>query len=123
MKNEHETPRSARTYHRQIEEALNDSFQRRTLDKFAVEYRASRDKVFEEIDGRGLIRQIADMKDDAARHIEELYARFKSTLSHRPYRAVRNVDIFFYKSDIHGVPGLYPQYPQYPQFSPVCSPL
>ena len=63
MKNEHETPRSTRTYHRQIEEALNDSFQRRTLDKFAVEYRASRDKVFEEIDGRGLIRQIADMKD------------------------------------------------------------
>ena len=83
MKNEHETPRSARTYHRQIEEALNDSFQRRTLDKFAVEYRASRDKVFEEIDGRGLIRQIADMKDDAAKHVEELYARFKAEAEKR----------------------------------------
>ena len=81
MKTAHESPRTARAYHRQIDEALNDSFQRRTLDKFAVEYRASRDKVFEEIDGRGLIRRIADMKDDAARHIEELYAQFTEQLS------------------------------------------
>ena len=78
MKTAHESPRSARAYHQQIEEALNDSFQRRTLDKFAVEYRASRDKVFEEVDGRGLIRQIADMKDAAAKHIDELYAQFKA---------------------------------------------
>ncbi len=83
MKTAHESPRTARAYHRQIDEALNDSFQRRTLDKFAVEYRASRDKVFEEIDGRGLIRRIADMKDDAARHIEELYARFKAEAEKR----------------------------------------
>ncbi len=83
MKTEHESPRSARAYHRQIEEALSDSFQRRTLDKFAVEYRASRDKVFEEVDGRGLIRQIADMKDDAARRIDELYERFKSEAEKR----------------------------------------
>ena len=83
MKTAHESPRTARAYHRQIDEALKDSFQRRTLDKFAVEYRASRDKVFEEIDGRGLIRQIADMKDDAARHVEELYARFKAEAEKR----------------------------------------
>ena len=83
MKTAHESPRTSRAYHRQINEALNDSFQRRTLDKFAVEYRASRDKVFEEIDGRGLIRRIADMKDDAARHIEELYARFKAEAEKR----------------------------------------
>ena len=79
----HESPRSARAYHRQIEEALNDSFQRRTLDKFAVEYRASRDKVFEEVDGRELIRRIADVKDAAAQHIEELYAQFKSEAEKR----------------------------------------
>ena len=77
MKKAHESPRSARDYHRQIEEALQDSFQRRTLDKFAIEYRASRDKVFEEVDGRELIRRIADVKDNAAQHIEELYAQFK----------------------------------------------
>ena len=83
MKTAHESPRSARTYHRQIEEALNDSFQRRTLDKFAVEYRASRDKVFEEVDGRELIRRIADVKDSAAQHIEELYAQFKAEAEKR----------------------------------------
>ena len=83
MENANESPRTARAYHRQIEEALNDSFQRRTLDKFAVEYRASRDKVFEEIDGRGLIRQIADMKDAAAQRIDELYAQFKAEAERR----------------------------------------
>ena len=70
MKTANEPPRSARAYHRQIAEALHDEFQRRTLDKFAVEYRASRDRVFEEIDGPGLIRRIADMKDAAARRID-----------------------------------------------------
>ena len=79
----HESPRSARAYHHQIEEALNDSFQRRTLDKFAVEYRASRDKVFEEVDGRELIRRIADVKDAAAQHIEELYTQFKAEAEKR----------------------------------------
>ena len=72
MNSQDRSPRSARAYHHQIEEALNDSFQRRTLDKFAVEYRASRDTVFEEVDGRELIRRIADVKDVAAQHIEEL---------------------------------------------------
>ncbi len=92
MKTEHESPRSARAYHRQIEEALNDSFQRRTLDKFAVEYRASRDKVFEEIDGRGLIRRIADMKDNAARRIDELYEQFKEEAEKRGVTVHRAAD-------------------------------
>ena len=36
MNSQDRSPRSSRAYHHQIEEALNDSFQRRTLDKFAV---------------------------------------------------------------------------------------
>ena len=83
MNSQDRSPRSSRAYHHQIEEALNDSFQRRTLDKFAVEYRASRDKVFEEVDGRELIRRIADVKDAAAQHIEELYAQFKAEAEKR----------------------------------------
>ena len=61
------------SYAREIEEALKDGFLRRTLDKFAVEYRAGRDRVFAEVDERRLIQRIADVKDDAARHMEELY--------------------------------------------------
>ena len=68
---------SPRAYHREIAEALDDTFLRRVLDLFAVEYRASRDRVFKEVDGPALIRAIADMKDAAARDLESLYARFK----------------------------------------------
>ena len=71
------------SYKRDIKAALNDSFLRRTLDKFAVEYRAGRDRVFSEVDERGLIRRIADVKDAAAQHTEELYARFKEESERR----------------------------------------
>ena len=71
------------SYKREIKAALNDSFLRRTLDKFAVEYRAGRDRVFSEVDERGLIRRIADVKDAAAQHTEELYARFKEEAERR----------------------------------------
>ena len=46
---ERTSPNSSSEYDRQISDALNDSFLRKTLDKFAVEYRASRDSVFEEM--------------------------------------------------------------------------
>ncbi len=78
-----QSPRSAGAYHHMIDEALNDDFLRRTLDKFAVEYRASRDKVFSEIEGADLIRQIADKKDWCAQHLEELYEQFKAEAERR----------------------------------------
>ena len=71
------------SYAREIEEALKDGFLRRTLDKFAVEYRAGRDRVFAEVDERGLIQRIADVKDDAARRMEELYERFRAEAEKR----------------------------------------
>ena len=79
----HTPPASNRDYHRQIADSLADSFLRRTLDKFAVEYRASRDKVFSEVAERELIGRIAEVKDSAAKHIEELYARFKQEAERR----------------------------------------
>ena len=57
-------------YHKDIDSALEDTFLRRTLDTFAVAYRANREAIFKEVDERGLIRQIADAKDDACRHME-----------------------------------------------------
>ena len=73
----HESRRTPSDYRRQIAAALDDSFLRRTLDKFAVEYRASRDAVFSEIDGESAIKRIADTKDATARRLEELYRQFK----------------------------------------------
>lgn len=69
---------SSRAYHSEIAAALEDSFLRRTLDKFAVEYRESRTRAFSEIDGPALIRAIADVKDAAARDLDALYSRFKA---------------------------------------------
>jgi len=71
------------SYAHEIEEALKDGFLRRTLDKFAVEYRAGRDRVFAEVDERALIQRIADVKDDAARHMEELYEKFRAEAEKR----------------------------------------
>ncbi len=71
------------SYDREIDAALHDDFLRRTLDKFAVEYRAGRDRVFTEVDERGLIKRIADVKDSAAQHMEELYERFRAEAERR----------------------------------------
>ena len=77
------SPRSSSEYNRQIENALNDAFLRKTLDKFAVEYRASRDAVFEEIEAKDLIAGIASVKDGVASDLEALYQRFRNEAEKR----------------------------------------
>ncbi len=79
----HEAPTTLSNYRKQIDEALGDDFLRRTLDTFAVAYKANRESVFSEIDEHGLIKQIADAKDDACRHMEELYEKFKEEAEKR----------------------------------------
>ena len=74
---------SVSAYHKDIDSALEDGFLRRTLDTFAVSYRANREAIFKEVDERGLIRQIADAKDDACRHMEELYTQFRAEAEKR----------------------------------------
>ncbi|MDE5833313.1 MAG: LUD domain-containing protein, partial [Desulfovibrio sp.] len=73
----HEAPTTLSNYRKQIDEALGDDFLRRTLDTFAVAYKANRENVFKEIDERGLIRKIADAKDDSCKNMEVLYEQFK----------------------------------------------
>ena len=87
-----ESPRTSKAYHRQIAAALEDSFLRRTLDKFAVEYRASRDAVFAEIPGRDLIARIAAVKDAAAHNLDSLYAQFKAEAERRGITVHRAAD-------------------------------
>ncbi len=64
------------SYRREIAAALEDSFLRRALDKFAVEYRDSRESAFSEVDGPALIRRIAEVKDAVAKNIDALVAEF-----------------------------------------------
>ncbi len=60
-----------------INEALNDQFLRKALNKFAIEYRISRDNLFQEINADELIKQIADTKDKCSQNLDLLYEKFK----------------------------------------------
>ena len=79
----HTAPKTLSDYRKDIDSALEDSFLRRTLDTFAVAYRANREAVFKEVDERGLIKQIADAKDDSCKHMEELYEQFRRVAEER----------------------------------------
>ncbi|GHU90593.1 hypothetical protein AGMMS49925_03410 [Deltaproteobacteria bacterium] len=46
-------------------------------------YRANRESIFREVDEDGLINKIAEARDKACRHMEELYARFKDNAEKR----------------------------------------
>ena len=70
-------------YHGQIQEALDDKFLRATLDKFAVEYKANRTRIFSGMDVDGLIKEVADIKDNAAQHMMELFEQFKAEAEKR----------------------------------------
>ena len=63
----HDALKSSSGYHKELDEALNDEFLRRTLDTFAVAYRANREAVFKEVDEKALIKQIADATPDDAK--------------------------------------------------------
>ena len=85
----HDALQSTGGYHKEIDEALHDEFLRRTLDKFAVEYRASRENVFKDVPEAELIKQIADAKDEDCKHMEELYTQFKAEAEKRGVKVHR----------------------------------
>ncbi len=70
-------------YKKNIDEALNDTFLRKTLNKFAVEYRVNRDKLYAEIPVDECIKKVADTKDWASKHLDELYEQFKTEAEKR----------------------------------------
>ena len=73
----HDAPKTLSEYRKELDAALQDDFLRRTLDTFAVAYRANRTAVFQDMDERGLIHKIAEAKDYACQHMEELFQQFK----------------------------------------------
>ncbi len=79
----HSAPQNSSEYRKQLDEALDDKFLRNTLDTFAVAYRANRENIFKDVDEQALIAQIAEAKDNACKHMEELYAQFKEQAEKR----------------------------------------
>ncbi|MEF2145393.1 MAG: LUD domain-containing protein [Desulfovibrionaceae bacterium] len=64
-------------YREELRESLDNEFLRKTLDTFAVAYRAGRANAFKGMDLKGLIQEIALSKDEAAEHMDELFDQFK----------------------------------------------
>ena len=75
--------KNMKEYHGQIREALDDAFLRKTLDKFAVDYKANRARIFQGWDVPELIKDVADIKDNAAQHMMELFEQFKKEAEKR----------------------------------------
>ena len=71
------TANNLKDYLKEIEEQLQNDFQRRTLDTFAVAYRTGRANAFAGMDVKGLIQEIADAKDSSLSRMDALYKEFK----------------------------------------------
>jgi L-lactate utilization protein LutB len=69
--------RDLKEYKGELKGALHNEFLRQAMDNFAVAYRASRQKAFAGMDLDGLVRDIAQAKDQAMARMDELYAQFK----------------------------------------------
>jgi iron-sulfur cluster protein len=68
--------RDLKEYKGELSGALGNDFLREAMDKFAVAYRTSRSNAFAGMDVDGLIQEIAQGKDYAVAHMEELLAQF-----------------------------------------------
>jgi len=68
-------------YKGELSGALGNEFLRTAMDNFAVAYRASREKAFAGMDVDGLIREIAQAKDHAMAHMDELLEEFTQKAS------------------------------------------
>ena len=73
-----QTPaKSTKTYHEDLKQALADSFLRETLDKIAVNYRNTRERIFSVVNEKEIVAGNAAAKDYAMAHYDELFAMFK----------------------------------------------
>ena len=64
-------------YLKEIEEQLQNDFQRKTLDTFAVAYRTGRANAFAGMDIDSLVKEIAEAKDSSLSRMDALYKEFK----------------------------------------------
>jgi iron-sulfur cluster protein len=71
------TARDFRTYKKQIKEALQDQFMRSALDKFNMQYRENRPKIYDGVHFEGIRDEIANGKDQAIPVLMSLFDAFK----------------------------------------------
>ncbi len=71
------TANNHKEYLQEIEEALQNDFQRRTLDNFALAYPAGRAKAFAGMDVPALVQEVARAKDSSLSRMDKLFHRFK----------------------------------------------
>jgi iron-sulfur cluster protein len=73
-----QTARNLKAYKKDVKGALDNTFLREAMDKFAVAYRTSRANAFREMDVDALVAEIAAAKDAAIGQMEALYETFKA---------------------------------------------
>ncbi len=73
----HNAPSSLSEYTDQLDAALENHKMRKTLDKFATDYKVSRVKALAQIDAPDVIQKICDAKDEVARNLDKYYEEFK----------------------------------------------
>jgi len=78
-----DAPKNFADYHKDLHESLENVFLRKALDKFAVDYRASRANIFKDVPERELISRIAEAKDRSCKRLDELYRQFKQEAEKR----------------------------------------
>ncbi len=71
-----QTAQDMKTYKKQLQESLGNSFLRTSLDNFGSSYKASRAKAFENLDFEDMRNGIAESKDAALPRLEELLEQF-----------------------------------------------
>ncbi len=71
------TANNLQEYLSEIEDALQNDFQRKTLDTFAVAYRTARANAFAGMDIQSLVQEIARSKDASLARMDQLYRDFK----------------------------------------------
>jgi len=69
--------KSLKDYRQEVGKALGNEFQRQAMDKFAVAYRASRQKAFAGMDVASLVDDVARSKDAALSEMDALLSEFK----------------------------------------------
>ena len=81
-----QTAKNLKGYRSQVKKALDNDFQRRAMDKFAVAYRAGRENAFAGLDVDRLVAAVVAAKDDALSRMDPLFRQFKSNAEKKGIR-------------------------------------
>jgi len=73
-----QTAKNLSEYNDELREALENTFLRGAMDKFATAYPVGRANAFREYDVEALIAEVAKVKDAGISRLDELYAEFKA---------------------------------------------